>query len=312
MNLRTILFPVACSLAACGGEDPALLQSADGKYRVVHVAEAADASSARAAMVQALAQHTKIDVVFAHDDALAAAAAAACAEKGRTEVRFVDIQALRLPVAAAAIDMALLACNGLAPHRELLVGTRVATLANAAAGGEVVPAPGDVVLELLRRQHAEVLTTEPKTDNIFRIGLVFADSSDAGHARWRDALTAAARRYPQIAFDCRPTVQEFVAQGFHAILVVPTGTDSLASACKAAMAQSIKVIVVDRAPGSDDFTCFVATQDDAIGDAAARQIAELLGPAGGTIVELQGPAASSQARARHAGFVKRLGLQQKP
>ena len=311
MNVRPVavlLLPL-CAFAACNGGSPAVLQSTDGKYRLVHVADAADAAAARTAMAKALAEHDRIDAVFAHDAALASAAEATCREKGRTGVRFVDVAALRLPVAEAAIDVALLASSGITPPRQLHVGTLVVTKATAAAGGERIAAPADFVLANLRREHAEILTTQPKIDVVFRIGLAIADDSDAWRTRLRDALVAAAKRYPQVALDRRPSVQECAADTYNVILVVPPLAGA-AEACKAAMAQGKRVVVVDRELGSDDFTYFVGIDGNSIGAAAHRQIADLLGAAGGSIVEISGPA-SSQSEAQHAGFVKALGLVQK-
>jgi ABC-type sugar transport system substrate-binding protein len=137
-----------------------------------------------------------------------------------------------------------------------------------------------------------------------------SDGGDPWRARLRDALVAAAKRYPQIALDPRPSVQECAAQTYTVILVVPPLSGD-AAACKVAIAQGKRVVVVDRELGSDDFTCFVGVDGDAIGEAARRQIDDLLGPAGGAIVEIRGPA-SSQSEALHAGFVKALRLAQKP
>jgi len=133
----------------------------------------------------------------------------------------------------------------------------------------------------------------------------------------REELTAAAARYPQIQFEYRAAdndaekqrsiVRDFVAQGFHAILVSPKESLALAAPCKEAIAAGIKVVVLDRELGSDDYTCFVGGDNGKIGEAAGAQIRAML-PTGGTIVELQGLMTSSPAQERHDGFAKALGL----
>lgn len=325
-------------LSSCGGGGgaAAVLQSADGKYRVVHVADARwDGSTARTEMEAALERLPQVDLVYAHNDPMAFAAAQACKQKGRTGVKFVGIDGLadegrkyvadgaldatfEYPTCAqAAIDLALLACSGVTPPRRIVVGTRTYTKANLAAGGEPVPSPGEFLLANLHRQHAEILSTTPKTDVVFRIGMAQCTDGEPWRAAMREQLVAAAKRYPQIQFDYRSAdndvekqrslVRDFIVQNYNAILVSPKESLALAGACKEAMAQNIKVIVLDRELGSDDYTCFVGGDNQQIGEAAGRRIAELL-PNGGTIVELQGLMTSSPAQERHAGFVKALGL----
>jgi len=315
MNLRHVAASllVAGSFAACGdGQKP--MQDPSARYRIVQSVDGQ--------------WDGDVDLVFAHDDTVAFAAAEASKSKGRTGIQFVGIgglpdQGLKWVVegvlaasieqptgAEVAIDMALLACSGIAPPRRIAPRVHVYTKANLAAGGEVVPRPDEVVLDLLRRQHADVLTTQPTIDIVFRMGLVDNDGGDPWFAALRTELTAAAKRYPQIAFDCRPSVEELIAQNYNAILVAPKEGKVLAAACKEAMAHDIKVIVVGRELGSDDFTCFVGADPMQLGEVAGGQVARLLGPAGGTIVELQGPSTSHATQQRHAGFRKALGLKQ--
>ncbi|MBM4061151.1 MAG: substrate-binding domain-containing protein [Planctomycetes bacterium] len=338
MNRQSLaVLPLLAVFPACGSGGPkAVLQSADGKYRVVHQVDARwDGATARTEMQNVLERLPRVDLVYAHDDPMAFAAAQACRQKGRTGVKFVGIDALEhegrkyvadgaidatfeYPTgAAAAIDLALLACSGIAPPRRVIVGTRAYTVANLAAGGEPVPSPGEIVLANLRTQHAAVLTTTPTIDVVFRIGMAQCRDREPRGAVMREQLVAAAKRYPQIQFDhradddvekLRGTVRDFVAQNYNAILVSPPQQPSaLAAPCQEALAQGIAVIVLDRELGSDDYTCFVGADDLQIGEAAGRKIAELL-PDGGAIVEIQGLMTSSQAQERHRGFAKALGL----
>ena len=128
---------------------------------------------------------------------------------------------------------------------------------------------------------------------------------------------APATRFPQIPFDSRSAahdvekqrriVRDFIVQNYNATLVSPKESLALAGACKEAMAQNIKVIVLDRELGSDDYTCFVGGDNLQIGEAAGRQIAGLL-PHGGTIAELQGLITSTPSQEPHQAFMKPLAL----
>lgn len=331
------VFPMLLALAACGGGGArAVLKSADGKYQVVHAADARwDGSAARTEMESVLERLPKVDLVYAHNDPMAFAAATACKQKGRTGVKFVGIDGLagegrkyvadgaldatfEYPTCAeAAIDLALLAVSGVQVPKRIVVGTHTITRANVAAGGEAVPAPGEFALAQLRREHAEVLSTSPKIDIAWRVGMAQCTDQEPWRAAMREQLVAAAKRYPQIKFEYRAAdndvekqrgiVRDFIAQGFHAILVSPKESLALAAPCKEAIAKGIRVIVMDRELGSDDYTSFVGGDNRQIGVAAGNTIKALL-PEGGTIVELQGLMTSSPAQERHAGFVEALGL----
>ncbi|MBK8095618.1 MAG: substrate-binding domain-containing protein [Planctomycetes bacterium] len=332
---------VSCCLlllaAACGDHGPAaVLASGDGKWRVVHVAEAQwKGDRGRAEMEAALERLAQIDLVYAHNDPMAFGAATAARQKGRTGIRFVGIDALpdegrkyvadgaldatiEYPtLAAEAIDLALLAANGIELARQYTFGTRVWTRTNLAAGGTPIASPATTMLVALRREHAAILTTEPKTDQIFKIGMAQCTDDEPWRAAMRTDMQAWARRYPQVEFHYRAAdddtekqrgcVRDFVAQGCHAIIVSPKESLALAAACKEALAAGIRVIVLDRELGSDDYTTFLGSDNVAIGREAGMVIRELL-PAGGTIVELQGLMTSSPAQQRHQGFVEALGL----
>ena len=182
-------------------------------------------------------------------------------------------------------------------------------------------APGDVMLEGLRRQHASVLTTTPSIDVVFRVGMVHRTGGDPRQARIAQELAAAAKRYPQIQFDYRAAegsaeqqaslVRDFIEQNYNALLVAPADPVALGTVCKEAIAKQIKVVVLDRELASEDYTCFVGCDERAIGKAVGTAIAKLL-PDGGAIVELQGAMTTSAAHERHQGFVEALGLRKKP
>lgn len=328
-------------LAACGagaGSAPALLQSPDGKWRVIHRAEAAwKEDRARQEAESAFERLPDVDLVYAHNDDMAHGAWVAARQKGREAVLFVGIDALpavgraylgqgqldatvAYPTCAeAAIDLALLLCEGvaIAPQTDFELGTRLWTRANHAEGGRQFGAEGDGALAALRLQHGELLTTTPATDHVFRVGMAQCTDDEPWRQAMREDLVAAAARYPQVEFDYRAAdddtekqrsiVRDFVNQGYHAILVSPKETLTLAAPCREAMAKGIHVIVIDRRLGTDDYSVFVGGDNVQIGRVAGRAIRELL-PDGGTIVELMGLMTSSPAQERHRGFVEELGL----
>jgi len=313
-------------------------QNADGSIRLVHVADARwQQETAATEMAAALDRHAEIALVFAHNDDMAFGAALACKQKQRTSIRIVgiggtaqaqkrvaegviDATFLQPTGAAAAIDMALLACSGIPPPRRLVLGPLMFTKATLAAGGTVVPSPGDIVVGGLRHQHASVLTTTPVTDVVFRIAMAHRTGGEPRRARIGEDLKTAAKRYPQIQFEYHAAegtpeqqvdlVRDFIAQNYNAILVAPEDPVALRPVCKEAIAKEIKVIVLDRELGSEDYTCFVGCDDTATGRAVGSAIGKLL-PKGGAIVELQGAMTTSAAQQLHQGFVEALGLRKK-
>jgi len=314
-----------------------VLQSADGKIRVLRQTDAAwQTDRAREEIATALQELPPIDFIWAHDDAMARGAAQACRSAGHTEVRVVGINAVtdggrkevadglldatfeRPTCGAAAIDLALLAVSGIPTAQNIPLGSRLFTRANLAAGGELVIAPGDFALANMLRQHANVLTTTPATDVVFRLGVAQWSDESPWRRAMRADLEAAAGKYPQIALSYRDAggsleqqraiVREFIAQNFNSILIAPGMSSDLTTVCQEAIAAGIKVIVVGHRLQGGDYTCHVGADESRIGHAAGRYIAEMLGPEGGTIIELQGAMASPSAQKLDAGFTQALGL----
>ncbi|MBP8301965.1 MAG: substrate-binding domain-containing protein [Planctomycetes bacterium] len=335
-RLLAIALPLLACLSSCGGKGHTLLQNADGKIRVIHIADAKwKQENARTEMESILERFPQIDLVYAHNDPMAFGAAMACKQKGRTGIRFVGVDGLasegrkyvadgaidatfEYPTGAeTAIDLALLACSGVEVPKRVVLGTRTYTKANLAAGGEAAPSPGEFVVANLHHQHGDVLTTKPTTDVVFRIGMAQCTDGEPWRVAMREQLIAAAKRYPQVQFDYRAAdddtekqrgiVRDFITQNYNAILVSPKESLALVAVAKEALGKGIKVIVLDRELGSDDYTAFVGGDNLAIGKAAGTAIGQLL-PNGGTIVELQGLMTSSPAQERHNGFVEALGL----
>lgn len=326
-SLPTVLFLLA--LPACSG-DPAVLQSPDGKYRVVHLADCGfDAQRAHASMQQALATLSEIDLVFAHDDAMARAAKDALRSAGKPLVKVIGVDALpdagrRLvedgtlevsienPTGAdVALDLAVLACNGVQLPREITLGTRV--FAHGTSTNQRIPSAGDVLLTMLRAQHAAELSAA----RTLRIGVAQCTEGEPWRQAMRNDIESWARTHASVQVSYRSAdgskerqrdlVAAFVAEKVDAIVVSPIEAGALIEPCKLARERGIPVIVLDRELGSPDFTCFVTGDNLAIGRAAGLETARLL-PNGGAIVELQGLMTTSTARDRHNGFSESLQL----
>lgn len=332
--LLCLIFPCCGGDGADSGGKPA---GARGGWRMVHVGEGQWLeANGRREMESALERCPQIDLVYAHNDPMAHGALLAARQQRRAGIKFVGVDALphegrkyvadglldatiEYPTCAAeAIDLALLACNGVPLDREYIVGTRVWTRENLAAGGEPRPSPDEFKLVGLRQQHAEILTTSPKTDQVFRIGMAQCNDAEPWREAMREQMKAWAKRYPQVEFSYRDAandtekqrgiVRDFTDQGYHAIIVSPKESLALATACKEALAKQVKVVVLDRRVGTEDFTVFVGGNNVAIGRVAGELIGKKLLPNGGAIVELQGLMTSSPAQERHQGFVEALGL----
>ncbi len=317
------------TLSACGG-DAAVLQSPDGSYRVVQMSDCGfDAQTARREVERAVQSLTAIDLVFAHDDAMALAAAETLRDAGRLQVPVIGVGALPdagrklvadglLAVsienpsgAEAALDLALLACSGVPVPRAITVGARVFT--NTPRSPQRIPSPGDVLLTMLRAQHAvELAASKP-----IRIGVAQHNETEPRRKAMRQEMDTWVKAHASVQLQYQSAdgdqqrqselVGNFVAQKLDAILVVPAAAGTLVDACRLAQKASIPVIVLDGELGSEDYNCFVSSDNLAIGRAAGTEAARLL-PAGGAIVVLQGLMTTSAARDRHTGFVESLQL----
>lgn len=331
MNARTTATLLAAlTMVGCG--DKSLMRSPDGRFVVAFAQDAGwTEEGGHAAMLEALSRCSRIDVVYAHNDSMAQGAARAMEEQGRALIPIVAVDALpeeglRLlregrihatienpTCGAVALDLAALAAAGVTLPREIKTGTRVFT-ANEPQG-RPIPSPGDVLLAMLRSQHATVLASGAR----LRLGMAQCNDREPWRRAMRAEMDTWIRAHPDVVLDYRiadddasrqsQAVDDFVAQGCQAILVSPVAAGAAVDACRRALAQKIPVIVIDREPGSDDYTCFIGGDNLGIGRAAALEIQNLL-PAGGTIVELRGAEDTSPAQLRHRGFAEGLQLLQ--
>lgn len=319
MKVRTALSFVLL-FAACG--EHALFRSADGRYRVVATADASGtAGPTNVATALANAPTEATLVVFAP------AAVPTPEQRGTRRVLLVggdgtlpanvDAAVAGADSAAIAVDLALLHCHGIEIPARLPLGAIVLTRANEAAGGARQPGPGDVALQLLRMQHQALLSGEPTTDVVFRVGLVQAHDG-AASARTRDAVLAAAQRHKRLVVTSKSAagnaanvdalVAGLVDEGCRAIVIAGDGPLSLTTALTKAAAQKVALIALDPTL-STPAHCVIGCEPEQLGRAAAATLQQLT-PAGGALVELHGEAAAPEAAA--ARFALHDTLQLRP
>ncbi len=283
------------TLTACG--DPATTNGAP-LYELQTPATEPDAST----LAQSLQETDRPLLVFAHDDASIAAAAAGRRTSTRPEIKIVgtpgngslarldDDSADAVVVvsidalATAATELCLLAVSGISPPPQVAIGARWFTRANRAAGGQTLPSPAEFALAALRQQHAEVLTTTPTIDVVFRVGLVIG-TRDERSARLATALSSKAREYPQLQLHVGNDATEFVAENVNALLVAGAGTPGLVAACEEATSRGIKVIGIDTDLPARAMVASLDIDEESLGRAAAEAIINLM-PAGGKVLEL--------------------------
>ncbi len=319
MTTRRILSLAAVALlSACGGD--ALLQDASGRFRLVARVRTTDAATTRSTLREGIAAHAAA-LVFATDSA----AGVSVGEIGTPVVaigtRSPDTaQAAVLVVersgADVAVQMALLACSGVAIPKQVPLGAEVHK-GNNDTRPTPRPAPGDVVVELLRQQHAAVLAIPPTTDVVFRVGFVHMDADDPWQIRVRDCVEEAARRYRQIELTTRcangdlarqtAIVRELVQNGCRAILVGASDPDPASSIADELREHSAALVVIAQQVHETRATCCVGPDQVVLGTAAGEAAASLL-PNGGAIVEVHGDPASPLLALRRQGFAAALGL----
>lgn len=197
--------------------------------------------------------------------------------------------------AAAAIDLALLACNGVAPPRQPIeIGCRTITAANRAAGGSMRAGPGDAFLAMTRMQHQKVLTTQPATDENHQVGILQTHPQDPEQQRIRREANAAASRYPQLTpvaigsqagGDLAMQARQLIARGCRAIILAsrdPKQSQRVLAVAETAPDGRVPVIVLDPLLRNHG-TCVIGCSPKSLGQAAATVVQGLL-PDGGTIV----------------------------
>jgi len=216
--------------------------------------------------------------------------------------------------ASTAVDLALLICNGVAvePNR-IEIGTRTITKANRAAGGDKRVAPGDVLVAMLRMQHAAILTTTPKTDVVHPIGLITCEPDASWQAATKAAAVAAAAAYPQLSLlesadtsDQRSPAEQakdLIARGCRALLLTTNDPATTKAVQTATADAAAPIIVLDPTVQPDHGVCVVGCSGEVLGKAAAAAVHELL-PDGGSLITC----VDSRSRDIVEGFCKAMGF----
>ncbi len=101
-------------------------------------------------------------------------------------------------------------------------------------------------------------------------------------------------------------VEELLEAGIDLLIISPNDSAALTPIVAKAY-KKIPVIVLDRAVEGYDYTLYIGPDNKSIGREAGQYIADLLGYAGGKVVEIQGPAGLPSLRERSAGFREVLG-----
>ncbi|MFT4515788.1 MAG: ABC-type sugar transport system substrate-binding protein [Planctomycetota bacterium] len=225
--------------------------------------------------------------------------------------------------AAAAIDFALLACNGVAlPTTRIEVGSRTITPANRAAGGTLQAGPGDAFLQITRIEHGKLLTTKPETDEVHKVGILQSDATNSGQQRIRRDANVAAARYPQLQLvvttgtetgDLVQQAQLMITQGCRVLLLAtsdPSQTRAVLATAAKAPDGAVPVIVLDPLM-RDHGTCVIGCSPASLGKAAANLVQILL-PEGGTIITCFTPDGlqpiSAVSGTRALGFCQAMDL----
>jgi len=100
-------------------------------------------------------------------------------------------------------------------------------------------------------------------------------------------------------------IGRFIADRVDLIIVSPNEAQPLTPVVSKAYDAGIAVIVLDRPVIGDKYTCFIGVDNEQIGLAAGRWLAEKLGGEG-KIVELKGRMDTRPAQQRHKGFHQAL------
>lgn len=322
---------VVLGLAACGGEPP----SAPGPDALRCVAFVrADAGTEKLAEELAAAARAGATLAVAEDPASLAVAIAATKAAPPPGLRVVGVAdqtlaggyealVVRGDVATTAVELALLACHGVALPPKVALGVRVLTAANAAAGGTLRIAPGDIGFAMLKREHAALLTTKPTGDVVFRIGLV-ADKDDWA-VRMHAAARAAAARYPQLVVEGEAVTQgppiavtaalrQRLDANVRVLVVALVARQPLADVAARAAELRIPIVAIDHAL-SADAACVVGCEPGLVARGLVDAVRAAAG--GGAIALVEGDMQSrdvedlARAFAAAAGWKTQTGTKAK-
>ena len=184
--------------------------------------------------------------------------------------------------ADAAIDMALLACQG-APTTlaRYELGARTWTSANRAAGGATTAGPADAIFALLRDVRSPATAT-----TVNKVALLASAQPTASQRTLADDVRAAASRRQNLELIESASATAAVERGAGAILLTTSDPQITAAAKRAARNaadKSAAVIVLDPMLVAAHDTCRIGCPPAAVARATAAAVRRLL-PEGGDVV----------------------------
>jgi|GEM_PF-5826427 len=305
-----------CLLWGCGGPS-----SADGLSRTLSVVAACSPTE----LTAALQHHERATLVVALDCDSATTQAAVTAA-GREQQPFLIVVGERsgeakLPDALieassgaeAAVDLALLACNGVPPtNTRYELGARTWTAANQAAGGGATVAPADAILAMLRQQRADLLTTQPTTDEVHRVVMFLPTEATKEQMIAVTAARAAAARYPQLELvEERRAAPSTPTRARAATILAtsdPKHTQAAIAQATRADGSSAAVIVLDPLLDDAHASCRIGCHPRTLARAVAAQIRALM-PEGGDILICAPDGQRPVTNARRDALATALGLE---
>jgi len=152
---------------------------------------------------------------------------------------------------------------------------------------------------------------EPEDEITFLIGMSQANLGEPWRVVMNEEIQAEASKYPHLrviftdaAQDSQKQIQDvenLLGYGIDLLLISPNEAEPLTPVVQKAY-QSIPVIVIDREIEGDGYTMFIGADNREIGRMAGEFVAELLGGAGGRVIEVLGLPGSVPAQHRSEGF----------
>lgn len=294
-------------LAACA--ERAVLQSADGRWGLVGEVDTASAEAGpRTRELLATGPADAVMVAFAPaelPDRAARGARRAVYVGTPPEGRGTDADVIVQgdDGVELAVELAVLHCHGIEVPKVLPLGPRVRSSAGSQAGGAKRPGPGDVMLQMLRMRHRELLSGELRTDAVCRIGFVAV-----GETRSKgDAAAETGKRFrhvelvQKVAGDAAalPAVLgELLDGGCRAVIVAAPAPLQLGELRARATALSTLLLVLDPTLQTEA-DCVLGADPDQLGRAAAEAVRSLVGDRG-RLLELHRATTPDAARVRDA------------
>lgn len=143
------------------------------------------------------------------------------------------------------------------------------------------------------------------------IGVSLANLTEPWRINMRDEIMAEASRHGNVrvvftdaADSSNRQIQDvntLLASGIDILIISPNDTEALTPVIAIAY-HRIPVILLDRSVVGFDYTLFIGPDNRLIGKQAGQYVAELLGPDGGKVVEIQGRSGSPPVLDRSIGF----------